>query len=79
MKSATLKGLACHTATDEQDYDVISIPYPGPDPFWGWGILNSKLAAQTINDAQSNLAIIEENSLNNGETYSKTTLQMQIN
>ena len=38
----------------------------------GWGILNSKLVAQTINDAQSNLAIIEENSLNNGETYSKT-------
>ena len=73
MKSATLKGLACHTATDEQDYEgVTSIPYPGPDPFWGWGILNSKLAAQTINNAQSNLAIIEENSLNNGETYSKT-------
>jgi len=73
MKSATLKGLACHTATDEQDYEgVTSIPYPGPDPFWGWGVLNSELAAQTINDSQSNLAIIEENSLNNGETYSKT-------
>ena len=27
MKSATLKGLACHTATDEQDYEgVTSIP-----------------------------------------------------
>ena len=73
MKSATLKGLACHTATDEQDYEgVTSIPYPGPDPFWGWGVLNSELAAQTINASQSNLAIIEENSLNNGETYSKT-------
>ena len=73
MKSATLKGLACHTATDEQDYEgVTSIPYPGPDPFWGWGVLNSELAAQTINDSQSNIAIIEENTLNNGETYSKT-------
>lgn len=73
MKSATLKGLACHTATDDQDYEgVSSVPYPGPDPFWGWGVLNSEYAAQTIADAQSNLSIIEENSLDNGGTYNKT-------
>ena len=71
MKSSTVKALVCHTATDDADNDnVTAIPYPGPDPFWGWGLLNAELAAQTINNSNSGSAIIEENTLNNGETYS---------
>jgi len=73
MLSATLKGLVCHTATDDADNEyVTSISYPGPDPFWGWGLLNVEFAAQTITDALSGGAIIEENTLNNGDTYSFT-------
>src|SRR5690606_10068021 len=34
MRSATLKGLALHTADDAGN--------PGPDAVWGWGLLNSK-------------------------------------
>jgi len=73
MKSATLKGLACHTAKDEAEMDnLTSAAYPGPDPVWGWGLLDAQFAAETITNAQSNLSIIEENSLDNGESYSKT-------
>lgn len=73
MRSSTLKGLVCHTATDDaENPNVSAIPYPGPDPFWGWGLLNAKFAAQTIIDAQTNAAIVEEKILNNGEIYSFT-------
>ena len=73
MRSSTLKGLVCHTATDDaENPNVSAISYPGPDPFWGWGLLNAKFAAQTIIDAQTNAAIVEEKILNNGETYSFT-------
>ena len=71
MRSSTLKGLACHTATDDaENPNVTSISYPGPDPYWGWGLLNTEFAAQTITEAQSGAAIIEENTLNNAQTYS---------
>ena len=73
MRSSTLKGLVCHTATDDaENPNVSAISYPGPDPFWGWGLLNAKFAAQTIIDAQTNAAIVEEKILNNGEIYSFT-------
>ncbi len=73
MLSATLRGLACHTATDDAENEYVNaVPYPGPDPFWGWGFLNVEFAAQTITDALSGGAIIEENTLNNGDTYSFT-------
>ena len=73
MRSSTLKGLVCHTATDDaENPNVSAIPYPGPDPFWGWGLLDAKFAAQTIIDAQTNAAIVEEKTLNNGEIYSFT-------
>jgi len=71
MRSSTLKGLVCHTATDDaENPNVLQASYPGPDPFWGWGLLNAKFAAQTIIDAQTNAAIVEEKVLNNGEIYS---------
>jgi hypothetical protein len=62
MKSATLKGLVCHTADDDNSFI-------GPDPIYGWGLLNAKVAAETIADAQNGTALILEGTLNNGETF----------
>jgi len=73
MRSATLKGLVCHTATDDaENPNVSAASYPGPDPFWGWGLLNAEFAAQTITAAQTNEAILEERTLNNDDVYSFT-------
>ena len=58
MRSATLKGLVCHTATDKGN--------PGPDPIFGWGILNSKKAAELIATDKSK-ASMSEMTINNGE------------
>ena len=60
MKAATLKGLALHTADD--------VGPIGPDAVYGWGLLNAKKAAQTI-EKRFNGAVISELSLNNGGTY----------
>lgn len=67
MKSATLKGLVCHTALDQGT--------PGPDPIFGWGILNSKKAAETLLE-DTNKPQIEELRINEGETL---TYDFQIN
>ena len=58
MRSATLKALACHTATDKGN--------PGPDPIFGWGVLNTKKAAELIATDKSK-ASISEMTINNGE------------
>lgn len=58
MRSATLKGLACHTAIDKGS--------PGPDPIFGWGILNTKKAAELIAIDKSK-ASISEMTINDGE------------
>ncbi|WP_130733322.1 S8 family serine peptidase [Flavobacterium sp. J27] len=60
MKAATLKGLACHTADDAGS--------AGPDPKFGWGLLNAKKAAQTISNNGLTSWISEEN-LSQGETF----------
>lgn len=63
MKAATLKGLACHTADDSGQ--------EGPDPFFGWGLLNAKKAAETIsNNGLSSW--ISEQRLNQGQSYVMT-------
>jgi len=62
MKSSTLKGLVCHTADDNSSS-------PGPDPIFGWGLLNTKAAAEAITDNSSGEAIIFENSLKDSETF----------
>lgn len=60
MRSATLKGLACHTADDA---GLI-----GPDPVFGWGLLNTKFAAETITN--NGLASwVSEESLNTGQVF----------
>lgn len=63
MRSATLKGLLIHTA-DEAGTD------PGPDYKYGWGLANFKKAAEVIK-ANNSGQLIEENVLNNGQTYTK--------
>lgn len=61
MKAATLKGLACHTADDAGNV--------GPDPVFGWGLLNAKKAAETITGNGLTSWVSEEN-LNQGQSYS---------
>lgn len=61
MKSATLKGLALHTADDVQE--------PGPDYKMGWGVINTKKAAETIRNKDFSTVISEE-TLIQGGTYS---------
>ena len=63
MRAATLKGLAMHTADDAGP--------SGPDAVYGWGLLNAKRAAETITDEGAN-SIIDELTLNSGETYTIT-------
>jgi subtilisin-like proprotein convertase family protein len=60
MKAATLKGLALHTADD--------IEATGPDAHSGWGLLNTKAAAETItnNGLQS---WVSEETLTNGGSF----------
>jgi len=65
MNSATLKALICHTAID----DNAAI---GPDPKFGWGFLNARVAAQTINAADNSQAVVDELTLDQGDTYTFT-------
>ncbi len=60
MRSATLKGLACHTADDAG--------IAGPDAVFGYGLLNAKRAAQTISQ-NGNQALLSELTLQPGQTY----------
>ena len=70
MRAATLKGLAIHTADDAGAV--------GPDPYFGWGLMNTKAAAEAItNDGVT--SSIEELVLNNGATYTKTVMSDGIN
>ncbi len=66
MRSATLKGLICHTAKEAGFFD-------GPDYRFGWGLMDTAAAAQTITKATQNQAIVNELVLNNNQTY---TLQI---
>lgn len=63
LRSATLKGLALHTADDA---GIV-----GPDAKYGWGLLNAKRAAETLiqNGTES---IVEELTLNENGTYTIT-------
>ena len=63
MKAATLKGLALHTADDAG--------VSGPDAVFGWGLMNTKAAAEAITQ-NGNEAKIEELTLTSGQTYTVT-------
>ncbi len=60
LKSATLKGLALHTADDA---GIV-----GPDANYGWGLMNTKKAAETLSQ-KGNRSIVEEFILNQGGSY----------
>lgn len=60
MLGAALRGLAMHTADDAGSN--------GPDVNFGWGLLNAKKMAETINN-RNTTAIISDLSLSNGSTY----------
>lgn len=63
MKAATLKGLALHTADD--------VDVQGPDYKMGWGVMNTKKAAEVLFNKDFNTHVAEE-SLANDATYSLT-------
>lgn len=64
MKAATLKGLSLHTADEAGEF-------PGPDARFGWGIVNTKKAANAISNVGLSSSI-EETSLANGEMLQYT-------
>ncbi|MDX1463003.1 MAG: S8 family serine peptidase, partial [Marinirhabdus sp.] len=70
MKAATLKGLALHTADDAGPV--------GPDAVYGWGLMNTKRAAEVIS-ADGTGAIIDERTLSSGQSYSITVQADGIN
>lgn len=63
MRAATLKGIVCLTSDDGGT--------EGPDPFFGWGLLNMRAASTAIRN-KGTMSIIEENTLLAGETYTTT-------
>ncbi|MBT8265538.1 MAG: S8 family serine peptidase [Bacteroidia bacterium] len=63
MKAATLKGIVLHTADDGGA--------SGPDAIFGWGLMNSKRAAEAISN-NGNESKIEELTLTSGQTYQIT-------
>jgi hypothetical protein len=65
MLSATLKGLACHTAFDAGN--------PGPDYIYGWGLLDMQKAAQAITD-NGTKSIVSEKTLAQGQTQTITVV-----
>lgn len=65
MRAATLKGLLLHTASEAGQAD-------GPDYEFGWGLINAEEAAVTIAGKNANSTIIDELTLNQGQTYTRT-------
>lgn len=61
MRSATLRGLICHTANEAGNN-------PGPDGRFGWGIFNAEKAAQAITN-NGTTALILQRSLSQGQEY----------
>ncbi len=73
LRSATLKGLAIHTA-DEAGFA------PGPDYQFGWGLLNVLKASDFItnfaakNNDTTSATLMYENTLAQGGTFTKTVI-----
>ena len=63
MKAASLKGLALHTADD--------VGEPGPDYKMGWGIINTKRAAEVLSQNEYR-SLVTERTLTSGESYTIT-------
>lgn len=74
MRSATLKGLALHTADDVSG----SVGLEGPDAVYGWGLMNTKRAAQAITK-QGLESVIKELEISQGETLTFTVTSDGLN
>ncbi|MES2731844.1 MAG: S8 family serine peptidase [Bacteroidota bacterium] len=61
MRSASLKGLALHTANEAGNS-------PGPDYIYGWGLLNTEKAASIISNFGGN-HFMQERELTQNQTY----------
>jgi len=67
MRSASVRALMAHTANPaKQVSDGIA---PGPNPKYGWGVINAEGGAKVLKDAKQNKAVFQENVLHSGETY----------
>lgn len=62
MKSSTLKALVCHTAKD-------NVSKIGPDPIFGWGLLDIEEATNVIKNEYDGNSLIEETKLQEGNIY----------
>lgn len=73
LRSATIKGLAIHTAEEAGSY-------PGPDYQFGWGLLNVQKAAAVItaavpsNNNDTSAHLLYENNLAQGGNFTKTVI-----
>lgn len=70
MLGAALKGLALHTADDAGA--------AGPDANFGWGLLNAKKMAETINN-RNTTALISDKNLANGASETVTITSDGVN
>jgi subtilisin family serine protease len=72
MNSATLRALIANTANGLDTPD-------GPDYKTGWGVIDAAAAVQVISKDGTSLAIIEENTLTSGQTYTATVKSDGVN
>jgi serine protease AprX len=64
MRASTLRALMIHAA-DEAG------PHDGPDPMFGWGLFNAEKAVDIISKKPIFISVIDELTLNQGQTYSR--------
>lgn len=76
MRAASLKALMAHTASEAGSYrergsalDIVTSE--GPDPRFGWGVINAEGGAKVMQDAfaGASTAVFKELQLNNGQDY----------
>jgi len=65
MRSASVRALMAHTAMEAGDT-------AGPDPKFGWGVINAEGGAKVLKDAKDNMAVFKEIELISGQTYELT-------
>jgi subtilisin-like proprotein convertase family protein/subtilisin family serine protease len=71
LNAASMKAIVLHTAREAGDA-------PGPDYKFGWGLMDTGASADVITN-KNFTSIIEENTLNQGDTYTKTVDAVGIN
>lgn len=71
LNAASMKALIIHTAREAGNS-------PGPDYKFGWGLMNTAAAADVISN-QNFTTIIQENTLNQSDTYSFTVDAVDAN